>query len=58
LGGAAQVVAPVAVLDVGEGVGGAQDLRLVHAVAAGADEGAFDVGAERLGAVFAAVGGA
>jgi hypothetical protein len=38
------------------GLSGAEDLGLVDAIAAGADEGAFDVGAEGFGAVLGTVG--
>lgn len=46
----------VAVEEVVVGVGGAEDVGFVDAVAVGVDEGAFDMGAEGFGAVLGTVG--
>jgi hypothetical protein len=42
----------IAVFEIGEGMGEYEILDLVNAVFGGVYEGAFDVGAERFGAVF------
>lgn len=52
-----EVVFAVTVDEVLEGGGGKEDFFLVYTVATGADEGAFDVGAEGFGTVFAAMTG-
>lgn len=51
-----EVGGAVAVQEVVVGVGCAEDVRFVDAVAVGVDEGAFDVGAKGFGAVLGTVG--